>query len=158
PPRDPAHPPEPLEWSQRIYAYATGTKPAVFWYLVHDGRPDGLAYFEGFNVDTYLRKGYIGRTGERSDVPPADDRFAIASEYMAAQQSWPSGAEPWQALRRIYGTHSERKAYFVGATEAWEVDLAKGKPDVLWRGKDAVDMAPIVKLQRGLRYSEDDEK
>jgi hypothetical protein len=158
PPRDPAHPPEPLEWQNRISSYATGTKPAVFWYLIHDGRPNGLAYFEGFNVDTYLRKGYIGQNGERSDVPPADDRFAVASEYMLANQSWPAGAEPWQALHRIYDQQNERKAYFVSATEAWEIDLENRKPHVLWRGKDAIDMAPILKLQRGLRYGEDDEK
>lgn len=67
----------PVEWSQRILAASDHEIAPEYWYLIHDGRPDGHARLEGFDGVTRQRIGYIGRHGFRDAPPTPDDGFPI---------------------------------------------------------------------------------
>lgn len=47
----------------------------IRWYLLYDSRKSGTGWLEGFDLTTRHRIGYIGRSGFRRDMPPAEDRF-----------------------------------------------------------------------------------
>jgi hypothetical protein len=66
-----------LSWGQRIVRSSDWQTPGAFWYLIHDGKLDGSAYLVGYDWETGLVVGYIGRGGFRQDEPPRDDHFPI---------------------------------------------------------------------------------
>ena len=63
-------------WASRCTLIGT-TRDGESWYFVHDGELPGCGYLVGYNVDTRLRVGYIGRDGFRPDEPPTDDCFSV---------------------------------------------------------------------------------
>jgi hypothetical protein len=66
------------DWTQRIRAFSDGPLPATFWYLISDGRPDGTAYFEGYDSQSKQRVGYIGTAGFRQERLPQEERFPFS--------------------------------------------------------------------------------
>jgi hypothetical protein len=64
-----------IAWEQRLRSFADGGNPAVYWYFVTDGRPDGTGYFVGYDSQGKSRVGYIGTAGFRDDLPPAGELF-----------------------------------------------------------------------------------
>jgi hypothetical protein len=67
----------PVEWSRRIFAASDHELAPEYWYLIHDGRPDGHTWLEGFDSVTRQRMGYIGRHGFQNAPPTSDDLFPI---------------------------------------------------------------------------------
>ena len=47
------------------------------WFFVHDGMFDGHGYFVGYDRNTRLRIGYIGRNGFCSAEPPTAEQFPV---------------------------------------------------------------------------------
>jgi hypothetical protein len=68
-----------VPWGQRVRSFSDGRAPAVFWYLMADGRPDGRAYFVGYDSRGKGRVGYLGTAGYRKDLPPAEEQFPFGS-------------------------------------------------------------------------------
>jgi hypothetical protein len=66
-----------LTWRQRIARSSDRQTPGAFWYLIHDGKLHGSAYLVGYDRETGLVVGYIGRGGFRQDEPPRDLDFPI---------------------------------------------------------------------------------
>jgi hypothetical protein len=62
-------------WENRICRFADGRAPAVLWYLVTDGRPDGTAYFVGYDSESKVCVGYLGAAGFRDAPPMADEQI-----------------------------------------------------------------------------------
>jgi hypothetical protein len=73
-------------WGERIRSFADGRTPAVFWYFVSDGRPNGAGYFVGYDSQSKGCVGYLGRAGFRADLPPADEQVPFAGP------TWGAGA------------------------------------------------------------------
>jgi hypothetical protein len=66
------------DWKKRVRSFADGGAPAVFWYFVGDGRPDGSAYFVGYDSRTRSRVGYLGTAGFRETALPAGELIPLA--------------------------------------------------------------------------------
>jgi hypothetical protein len=66
-----------LDWTRRMTAASDGGAPAIYWYLVHDGRTNGSAYGIGFHASTKHVIGYFGRKGFTDRLPPREEWFPI---------------------------------------------------------------------------------
>jgi hypothetical protein len=64
-------------WSERIRSYNDGKDPAIYWYLVHSGAPDGFAYLVGYDSKLKSLVGYIETGGFRSDKPAPGECFRV---------------------------------------------------------------------------------
>jgi hypothetical protein len=65
-------------WRQRIRSFADGGSPAVYWYFLSDGRPDGTGYFVGYNSKSRACVGYLGTAGFRTGPLPPEERIPFA--------------------------------------------------------------------------------
>ncbi len=68
-------------WEQRVCRIADGRSPAILWYFLTDGRPDGTAYFVGYDSESKVRIGYLARP-------------ASATRRRRRTNSFPSAAPP----------------------------------------------------------------
>jgi hypothetical protein len=69
----PARPAGEAPWDRRVRSFADGGVPPVYWYVVSDGRPDGAAYFVGYDSQSKACVGYLGTAGFRAGpVPPGE--------------------------------------------------------------------------------------
>jgi hypothetical protein len=66
------------EWDQRARVFSDGRSPHTAWYFVTDGRPDGKAYFVGYDSYGKRRVGYLGLAGFRAELPSAEEQFPFA--------------------------------------------------------------------------------
>jgi len=66
-----------MDWRYRVLGCSDFGTPPAFWYLVHDGRREGQAWFEGFDSVTGQRIGWIGREGFRREPPTAGGTFTV---------------------------------------------------------------------------------
>jgi hypothetical protein len=68
-----------LNWNHRIFRIPVHSlqRDTVLWYFVHDGKLARHGYFVGFDADTKLKVGYIGRNGRCADEPPPENQFAV---------------------------------------------------------------------------------
>jgi len=122
-----------MAWIFRIRSFMDpGTYPPVFWYLVHDGRADGAAYFVGYDSDAKLPIGYIGSGGFSERVPPPQQRFPIKAEMMVygrgiAGQSYsfqePCYYEGYLITGRLPDHFAVWDAYFVSEGRLLHADL-----------------------------------
>ena len=71
------HKPLTLSWQERIVGFSNSDAPPNLWYLVHDGKPAGHAYFVGYNSASKQFTGYIGLNGFRMELPPPAEQFPI---------------------------------------------------------------------------------
>jgi hypothetical protein len=71
----PARPLGDIAWDGRIRSFSDGGTPAVYWYFVADGRPDGTGYFVGYHSRSKACVGYLGLAGWQSELPPVGQRI-----------------------------------------------------------------------------------
>jgi hypothetical protein len=62
-------------WEDRIRSFDDGRNHAVHWHFVSDGRPDGTAYFAGYDGRSKVCVGYLDVAGFRTEMPPPGERF-----------------------------------------------------------------------------------
>jgi hypothetical protein len=126
-----------ISWEDRVRSFDDGRTPAVHWHFVRDGRPDGEAYFAGYDSQTKACVGYLGPSGFRAEMPAAGERFpfggqltgqrarVLCPEYVNRHRGTlevnpPQGAlAPWM----VYVLGRDQKVY--------EVDLRKRTVRVL---------------------------
>jgi hypothetical protein len=68
----------PLKDFQRVGLFFNGRRPPNPWYFIHNGRPEGRAYFAGYEVRSKSCLGYIGRRGFQAKRPAPDEQLPIA--------------------------------------------------------------------------------
>jgi hypothetical protein len=78
----------PVKWQYRITGISDLGRPPVAWYLVRDAQPLGHAYLEGYDQQTKLLVGYLGRNGFASSVPPKEEQF----EHNTMSYGWMQGS------------------------------------------------------------------
>lgn len=66
------------EWDNRVRFFTDGRTPHTAWYFIADGRPDGTAYFIGYDSYSKAKIGYLGTSGFRAEMPPPEERFPFA--------------------------------------------------------------------------------
>ncbi|HEX5442671.1 MAG TPA: hypothetical protein VFW87_02530 [Pirellulales bacterium] len=67
-----------LPWQKRLMPFFLN-KNGPAWFLVHDGWPNGHAYFAGYESRTRQPLGYLGTSGLVGAVPPVEQQFSIDS-------------------------------------------------------------------------------
>ncbi|NLE36630.1 MAG: hypothetical protein GX621_01240, partial [Pirellulaceae bacterium] len=115
--------------------------PTVWW-LIHDGESDGSAWFEGYDMQTKLRVGYIGRNGFQLEKPSSKDRFSIPSRgfpHSCVVDVWNQS----QYLSSVYSHLSGRMVLLAGG-QLLTVDLQRRTVNVLRESSDAVAVLPVV--------------
>ena len=65
-------------------------EPAVNWFFVHDGKPQGSGYFVGYESVSNRLVGFIGLAGSRSHSVPAGERIPVRSELVVDYSNWSS--------------------------------------------------------------------
>ncbi len=74
----------PLAGDVRAGRYYDGEAPSTnAWYFLHDGTREGRGYFVGYNLQSKLCLGFIGRDGFRPDQPPVEQWFPVDGAKMA---------------------------------------------------------------------------
>lgn len=74
---------EKLPWTRRIVQFVPPLRPAMLWYFIHDGLPEGAGYFVAYDVKTKLCAGYLGMKGFRSERPSPGEWLPVDSRLMA---------------------------------------------------------------------------
>ena len=138
----PRHLAERLDWPARIQTFAT-KGPLGFWYLIHDGMPNGLAYFEGFHPDTNQHLGYLGKSGHSETPPSSEDRFRVTVEFLNAHVTSPRASEPWYQMRYV-DPLEDTWTIALGAEEAWVINFTRRETRRIWHGSDAIDAGLVV--------------
>jgi hypothetical protein len=94
----PGRGPFPAEWTRRVKVVRAQREPAVLWYFVHDGQPDGSAYFVGYERVSNRLVGYLGQAGFRAHPVPAGERIPVRGEQFLSYAAWSS--DPLQLNQR----------------------------------------------------------
>jgi hypothetical protein len=64
-----------VSWEDRVRSFDDGRPHAVHWHFVSDGRPEGEAYFVGYDGQSKACVGYLGTTGFRAEALPPGERI-----------------------------------------------------------------------------------
>ncbi len=74
----------PLDGEDRVWRFHDGLENwENSWYFVDDGARDGRGYFVGYDGQSKLRAGFIGRDGFRPDQPPVEQWFPMDGVKLA---------------------------------------------------------------------------
>lgn len=107
-------------WEQRIRGFRDGRSPAVYWYFVADGEPNGTAYFVGYDSKSCGCVGYMGMAGLRTGKLPVDERIPFdcpTQEPCSGVVSTQMGSNP---MVMHYGSYPEGRAPR-GFVSSWDV-------------------------------------
>lgn len=83
-----------LEWSSRIWSMRNTTPPTTNWYLIHDGHPQGLAYWVAYEMESKRRAGYLGKDGFSPVMPEPSAQFVVDAHLLStgtALANFPGG-------------------------------------------------------------------
>jgi len=102
----------------RLASISDGGSPANYWYLYHDGQPNGRAYGVGYGSLSKRIVGYFGRSGFSPDIPPRDDWFAVASPNgLSANTTGATNSEP---------AHMQgENMHLLADGQLWSIDVRK---------------------------------
>jgi hypothetical protein len=111
-PAAPRRPRGVVGWDRRIRSFSDGRKPAVYWYYVSDGRPDGTTHFVGYDSRTRRRVGYLGTAGFREEALPGRERIPFRA--VLSTQREPAGhPDEWQGGQAPPGCVSPWNVYIL---------------------------------------------
>jgi len=120
------HPLDETPWEERIRTFSDARRPPNYWYLMNDGRPEGLAWFVGYDSKSNAQLGWIGKSGFRSTPPPPDDCFALPGNVNEWTNSRVVGMQTAVGPRhpnRDYGVPGEAPPGFVSGWIVFLVTL-----------------------------------
>ncbi len=141
-----------VSWEDRIRSFSDGRTPAVRWHFVSDGRPEGEAYFVGYDSHSKACVGYLGMAGFRAEMPSVEERFPF-SGFLSGPQARVFCPESRSSVRR--GTAEElaanrREVTPDGALSPWMVYVL-GRDQKLYEADLRQRTVRIVFDERRLR-------
>jgi hypothetical protein len=161
-----------IPWRDRIRGTSDGGRPAQYWYFVHDGQLDGAGYFVGYDPQTKMSIGSIGRQGFRPGPLPPEERFAINGRRAGAygryegviriEDSYPSGQEP-----RYYGygyaevppgVIPDWVVHLIAGNELLEIDLRARSVRVVLESEGLISVDTVRRALAELPSEEDDSR
>lgn len=145
-----------LPWQVRMLGYTDLRQPPTLWYFVHTGRQQGRGYFVGYDSETKACVGYIGQTGFRPDLPPADDCFPVDARRLGHKNSYGAvshydylgGREPYwysRPSRPSPGEIPESTVHLITDDRLVEVDLEQRTV------REVIQSPGLVSVARGYR-------
>lgn len=145
-----------LVWQQRLYGFSVGTSPPQFWYFVHDGRGDGRGYFVGYDSESHVLLGYVGKNGGQRDPPTREEQFAVPGRLLDApygqfravtHDGYHFGFEPDTGYAiRGPEPRPDTKVHLIAGEEVVEVNLSRQSVRPLIKAADAVSVGVTMKL------------
>ncbi len=111
----------PLDGYTRIGRFSDGRMPPNLWYFLHDGARDGRGYFVGYDSQSKLCVGFIGRDGFRPDQPPVEQWFPMDGAKLAS-----GTALPPNAYNRYNMPHAAAYSNDEPEFPQWNVDMISG--------------------------------
>jgi hypothetical protein len=104
--------------TSRLAAVNDASIPPRFWYLFHDGQPNGRAYGVGYDSLTQRVAGYFGRNGFTQNLPPRSDWFEIPGRNGLAEST------PMIAMAEPRWTE-DRVLFWLSDGKLWAADPAE---------------------------------
>jgi hypothetical protein len=129
------------QWYTRIVGINDGGVPATYWYLVHDGRINGLAYGVGFQASSRQVSGYFGRRGFAESLPPRSDWFRVPGTMgmYGKVNFYGYGQEPrWSGGQSSFLLLAEGKL--------WKIDLVNKQITAFLDCPSATMTGPVYRL------------
>ncbi|HEX5105496.1 MAG TPA: hypothetical protein VFV87_16875 [Pirellulaceae bacterium] len=109
------------DWSVRLASISDGGSPAVYWYLVHDGRTNGRAYGVGYHAVTKQVAGYFSRAGFSERLPPREAWFHVKGDAALAY-----AVPERQYYEPYWSTWFTQPSQFLLANgKLWRIDMRK---------------------------------
>ena len=147
PPRPPGLMEESLAWQQRVAGLSDNQRRPTSWYLIRNDAPLGHAYLVGYDEQSKLCVGYIGRTGFRRSMPPQDEWFDVGRRI----QSWSSGIFASTGYvqsggRANFQNYGEQripswKMFLIDGQRLLEIDLRERSVRALLESPNLLDVA-----------------
>ncbi len=78
----------PSSWENRLKLFVDDQHRSLYWFFVHDGKPDGTGYFVGYDRADSRLVGFIGQSGFTSSPVPTGERFPVRSDLMEHIPYW----------------------------------------------------------------------
>ena len=131
----------PLDGSARVGRFSDGQTPPNLWYFVHDGARDGRGYFVGYDSQSKLCVGFIGRDGFRPDQPPVEQWFPMDGAKLASDTAFSrSSGATGMAIPTSDGSRSfpRGKCDMISGAQLLEVDLRNGSVTTLMESPDLI--------------------
>lgn len=115
----------PFPWQERLIPlWASTYARQEEWYLLHDGRPDGRAYFVGYQPGANECLGYLGRRGYSMTPPAQEDQFAVEGR----RPPW-SGVVVSRRYAGMFGFTNanlpESTIFLLSGDALWRIDLRR---------------------------------
>lgn len=131
-----------LSWRERLMYFQVDS--ATIWYLVHDGRPDGHAYFAAYNSRSKALLGYLGTTGFTAEKPAIEQQFRIdgrRSSWRVALVSHLTNSHvlPNQRISRPSNL-PKSSVYLLSGDAVWHVDLKQLSAEKIAEFPDAMNI------------------
>ncbi len=142
----------PVQWSTRIRGVSDLESAPSYWYLIHDGRPKGHAWLEGFDRATKQRVGYLGRNGFRASPPTPGDLFRMEWRVFQASGHFPYAGRfahvPYRELnwRMGMGGVPPWVGYLVTDGRRVEVDVRERRVRVLFEAPGLVSAVVVTRV------------
>ncbi len=141
---------ERTSWSSRILGFPDPSGAPNYWYLVMPSFPATHAYYVGFDGKTKQRFGYLGAKGFRSDLPPREEQFSIASSSanrwgMIAGQPYSYGEMPFQ---NYYWQGQPKYVFFNSDGNVLRIDLRHRSIEPIPLEGDVVSLGNLYKPVR----------
>jgi hypothetical protein len=145
-----------LDWNHRIvrilvHGLQRGT---VLWYFIHDGGLARHGYFVGFDADTKLKVGYIGRNGPCTDRPSVEDQFVVdrrrfvednSRGFFAPNYYLPADLSPGEAAeRRKQGNFRPFTIMFLADDGLMRVNLKDQTATCLRKADNLISAAVVM--------------
>ncbi len=148
----------PLDGNARVRRFADGQTPPNLWYFLDDGARARRGYFVGYQSQSKLCVGFIGRDGFRPDQPPVEQWFPMDGAKLAGNRAFAryNGSGYW------YGDNGEGledfpawKVDMISGTEFLEVDLRTGSVTTLMESPDLTAVGILETVSSSQAAGED---
>lgn len=137
-----------LDWGQRIVRVDNPNKHFGKWFFVHDGASHGRGYFIGYDTETNLKIGCIGRNGFQYEIPPVEEQFALGGYKMSNSNAI---IKPYSYNNTIILFPGEEQfrnvnlAYLAANNALLEIDLEHRTVKHLWEGNNLISARRALK-------------
>ena len=131
----------------RARVYYDGEAPSTnAWYFLHDGTREGRGYFVGYNLQSKLCLGFIGRDGFRPDQPPVEQWFPVDGAKMANYTALlPYRFDDYRYESGI----PSGEVMMISGTRLLEVDLRQRSVKTLMESPDLIALAILNTFSEG---------
>ncbi|HEY7314306.1 MAG TPA: hypothetical protein VH643_33450 [Gemmataceae bacterium] len=136
-----------VSWEERIRSFEDGRTPPVRWHFISDGRPDGMAYFAGYDSQSKMCIGYLGAARFQAELPPMQERIPFGGFLVGP----PSRVFcPDRGTRRAPAISPREAGTPEGALSPWMVYVL-GRDQKLYEADLRTRTVRIVLDEAGLR-------